>query len=407
MNGKRRFLLLMIAALTLMTSGLPATGRQETDPPGVTVSVRVLDRGQFVDGLALSDFELSEDGIPQQIQGLYKVDKNEVTRKEGPAVSVPVTARRIYLLFQMYEYNPKVSEAFRYFFNNALLPGDTLQIQTPVKSYVLTPQAFAQKPKDLLAAEMDEIVRKDIIKSNSVYMSLLRELRRLVQGIQGSTPMSGGDEADGGMVSYFNLEQLLSQYRQSLTKLEAQQSLDQGQIIAFAHALKKQEGRKFLFFFYQEEYRPEISSQTLNVLIDNNQDSQSILSDLNDLFQAYHRDMRLDADRIVQAYCDSGADFNFLFMKRTPEKFGGVTMREMSADVFTAFSQVAAATGGVAETTQRPLAEVRDAIKAMDAYYLLAYAPSVAVKDGTFRRISVKIKGKPYEVSYRQGYIAR
>jgi VWFA-related protein len=407
MNGKRRFLFPMIFVLTFMASRLPTTGRQETAPTGVTVAVRVLDGEQFVDGLTLSDFELSEDGIPQQIQGFYEVDKNAVTRKEGPAASVPVTARRIYLLFQMYEYNPKVSEAFRYFFNNALLPGDTLQIQTPVKSYMLTPQAFAQKPKDLLATEMDEIVRKDIVKSNSVYMSLLRELRRLVQGIQDSTPISGGDEADGGMVSYFSLEQLLNQYRQSLTKLEAQQSLDQGKIIAFAQALKKQEGRKFLFFFYQEEYRPTISSQTLNVLIDNNQDSQSILSDLNDLFQAYHRDMRLDVDKTVQAYCDSGATFNFLFMKRTPEKFGGVTMREMSEDVFKVFSQVAVATGGIAETTQRPLAEVKDAVKAMDAYYLLTYTPSSAVKDGTFRRISVKIIGSPYKISCGQGYIAR
>jgi hypothetical protein len=405
MHGKRAALV-PIVALAVMGLVPTAAGRQEAAAAAVTVAVRVFDGGQFVDGLALSDFELLEDGFLQKIDGLYKVDKNAVTRQEGQGSASPVTARRFYLLFQMYEYNPKVSEALRYFFNNALLPGDTLEIQTPMKNYQLTPQAFAQKPKDLLAKDMEEIVRKDINKGNFVYTSLLRELRRLVQGIQGSNPIAGGDEASAGMVSYFGLEQILSQYRESLAKLEAQQSLDQNKIIAFAQALKKQNGRKFLFFFYQQEYRPEISPQVLNTLIDNNQDSQNILADLHELFQVYHRNISLDEGKIVQAFCDSGADVNFLFMKRTPEKFGGITMREQSEDVFRLFSRVAEATGGIAETTQSPLAEVRDAVKTLDAYYLLTYAPTSTIRGGTFKRTTVRVKGRPYKVLCRQGYTA-
>ena len=405
MNGKRAGFV-PVMALAVMTFSPTVIGRQETAPATVTVAVRVFDGGQFVDGLSLPDFELMEDGFLQKIDALYKVDKNAVTRQEGQGSASPVTARRFYLLFQMYEYNPKVSEALRYFFNNALLPGDTLEIQTPMKNYQLTPQAFAQKPKDLLAKEMAEIVRKDINKGNFVYTSLLRELRRLVQGIQGSNPIAGGDEASAGMVSYFGLEHLLSQYRESLAKLEAQQSIDQNKIIAFAQALKKQTGRKFLFFFYQQEYRPEINPQTLSALIDNNQDNQNILADLHDLFQVYHRNISFDFGKIVQAYCDSSADVNFLFMKRTPEKFGGIVMREQSEDVFKLFSQVAAATGGIAETTQSPLAEVRDAVKTIDAYYLLTYTPTSAIKGGTFKRISIRVKGRPYKILCRQGYTA-
>ena len=405
MNGKRAGLV-PVMALAVMTFSSAAIGRQETAPAAVTVAVRVFNGGQFVDGLSLPDFELLEDGFLQKIDALHRVDKNAVTRQEGQGSASPVTARRFYLLFQMYEYNPKVSEALHYFFNSALLPGDTLEIQTPMKNYQLTPQAFAQKPKDLLAKEMEEIVRKDINKGNFVYTSLLRELRRLVQGIQGSNPIAGGDEASAGMVSYFGLEQILSQYRESLAKLEAQQSIDQNKIIAFAQALKKQAGRKFLFFFYQQEYRPEINPQALSALIDNNQDNQNILADLHELFQVYHRNISLDFGKIVQAYCDSGADVNFLFMKRTPEKFGGMVMREQSEDVFKLFSQVAAATGGIAETTQSPLAEVRDAVKTMDAYYLLTYTPTSAIKGGTFKRISVRVKGRPYKILCRQGYTA-
>lgn len=394
----------IILALAVMAAG---AGPQETGPSLRTVAVRVFDAGRFVDSLTLSDFEVLEDGTPQQVRSLTKFDKNAITRQEGETGVRPDTARQFYFLFQMYDYDPKISQALNYFFNSVLLPGDTLEIQTPVTSYALTPRAFAQKPKDLLAKETNDLVRKDINKGNFVYKSLLRDLRRFVQGIQGSNPVTGGDDAEGGMVSAFGLEQTLVQYRDSLAKLEAQQGLDPAKIVGFAQALKNQAGRKFVILFYQQEYRPQLNTQTLHALIDNNQDNQNVLSGLQDLFQVYHRDISIDVDRIVQAYCDSGADINFLFLKRTPDKLGGVEMREQSEDVFTLFSRIAEATGGVAATAQNPLAELKNAVGTMESYYLLTYAPAPAVGDGAFRKISVTVKGKPYKVSFGQGYFSR
>ena len=187
--------------------------------------------------------------------------------------------------------------------------------------------------------------------------------------------------------------------------MEALQSLDQNKIIAFAQALKKQDGKKFVFFLYQQEFRPEISPIMLNSLISVNQQDQNILADIHELFQVYHRDIFVDLQKIVQAYSDSSADFNFLLMKRTPEKFGGITMREQSEDVFQVFSQVAAATGGIAESTQNPAAEVKDALKTAETYYLLSYTPTSAVNEGKFKPITVKVREKNYKVLNRRGYI--
>jgi len=393
------------AVLAILAFVLSPALSQEKAPAPVTVAVRVFDGEQFVDGLALRDFELLEDGVPQRIDALFKVDKNAVTRQEGERPALPVTARRFHLLFQMYEYNPKVSEALRYFFNNALLPGDTLEIQTTMRNYSLTPAAFAKKPKDVLAKEMDDIVRKDINQGNFVYKGLIRDLRRIVQGISGLNPIAGGDEESDSSVSSFGLEYLLNRYRESLQKMEALQSLDQNKIIAFAQALKKQDGKKFVFFLYQQEFRPEISPIMLNSLISLNQQDQNILADIHELFQVYHRDISADLQKIVQAYSDSSADFNFLMMKRTPEKFGGITMREQSEDVFQVFSQVAAATGGIAESTQNPAAEVKDALKTAETYYLLSYTPTSAVNEGKFKPITVKVREKNYKVLNRRGYI--
>jgi hypothetical protein len=393
------------AVLAILAFVLSPALSQEKAPVPVTVAVRVFDGEQFVDGLALRDFELLEDGAPQRIDALFKVDKNAVTRQEGEGPALPVTARRFHLLFQMYEYNPKVSEALRYFFNNALLPGDTLEIQTTMRNYSLTPAAFAKKPMDVLAKEMDDIVRRDINQGNFVYKGLIRDLRRIVQGIEGLNPIAGGDEESDSSVSSFGLEYLLNHYRESLQKMEALQSLDQNKIIAFAQALKKQEGKKFVFFLYQQEFRPEISPAMLNSLISVNQEDQNILADIHELFQVYHRDISVDLQKIVQAYSDSSADFNFLLMKRTPEKFGGITMREQSEDVFKVFSQVAAATGGIAESTQNPVAEVKDALNTSELYYLLLYRPTPVAKGETFKVITVKVREKNYKILNRRGYI--
>jgi VWFA-related protein len=413
MNVKPARFFTFALSLMLLAPGLSASRRQDAPPspyaqaaPIVTVPVRVVDAGRFVSGLALSDFELLEDGVPQRIQALYLIDKDAIAGQEGEEIGRPAAARHFYLLFQMYDYDAKIAPALAYFFKEVLLPGDTLEVQTPAGSYTLTAQALAQKPRDLLAKETNELVRKDINKTNFIYKSLLRDLRRIVQGIQGYSPI-GGDDSEGGMISTFSLEQVMDQYRDALGKLESQQSLDPAKITGFAEALRRQPGRKFLILFYQEEYRPEINTTTLNRLIDTNQDNQSILADLHELFQVYHRNISIDVERIVQAYCDSGAGVDFLFMRRTPDKLGGVSMREQSEDIFKLFTRVAEATGGIAETTQNPLAELKGAVRAFESYYLLAYTPSPGVRDGSFRRISVSVKDKPYKVYFRHGYIAR
>ncbi len=403
MQKHQRLSILTVGLAVLVFLGLPA--RPQTAPARVNVVVRVLDHGRFIGGLTRDDFELLEDGSPQKVAQLWEVDKNAVVRQEVESLAVPVTARKFYLLFQMYEWDPKMSEALRFFINNALLPGDSLDIQTPVRNYRLRPEALAAKPRDVIAKEMDGIVKKDIEQGNLLYKSIVRELRRFVQGIEGLNPAAGGDEQSDVSVSYFGLERNLSLYRDSLKELEAQQTLDQEKITGFARALKNEEGRKVVFFIYQQEFRPEISPTMLNMLIDNNQENQNILDSLHELFQVYHREISLDQKAIVEAYCDSSADLNFLFLTRTPERFGGITMREQSEDVFKIFSGVAAATGGIAESTQNPVAQIKDVIKTSESYYLLSYAPPAA-KPGVFRTIAVKVKNKDYDVLSRKGYVS-
>jgi VWFA-related protein len=401
---KRGMLAAALALLFLIS--LPVHMRsQEAAPARVTVAVRVFNGSDFVPGLNLQDFELLENGVPQKLENLFQVDKSSVVRKDGPAEVLPDTTRKFYMLFQLFEYHPKLSEAIHRLFNEVLLPGDNLYIQTPMRNYTLSSISFAQKPRDVLAKEMDEIVRRDITQGGLLYKSIIKELRRFVAAIGGGNTMGGNPEDSGDFSSEFGLEFNLTQYRESLSKMEALRTIDPNKILAFASVLKSQPGQKFVFYIYQREFRPEINSMTVTQLIDANQENQNVLSQLHDLFQVYHLNVSLDPTKIANAYADSGADFNFLFMNKTPETIPGVVMREQSEDMFKLYTRVAEATGGTSDSSQNPAAAVKASAKASEMYYLLTYTPSPAVKDGSFKTISVKVKDKGYRVVSRAGYI--
>jgi hypothetical protein len=81
-------------------------------------------------------------------------------------------------------------------------------------------------------------------------------------------------------------------------------------------------------------------------------------------------------------------------------------MREQSEDVFKVFSQVAVSSGGIVDTSQNPAAAFANASDLIDPSYLLYYSPEAYVRDGGFRTIVVKVKGRDYRILHRQGYYA-
>ena len=79
---------------------------------------------------------------------------------------------------------------------------------------------------------------------------------------------------------------------------------------------------------------------------------------------------------------------------------------EQSEDVFNVFVEVANATGGIVDNAQNPAAGFRTAAQAASDYYLLFYSPVNYRKDGTFKKITVRIKDRDYQVIHRAGYYA-
>jgi VWFA-related protein len=395
---------ILTALLLFSISLFSQVQEHEVAVTNIVVPVRVLDGGRFVDNLKIEDFELYEDGKLQKIEALYLIQKASIERKEAAAEFNPSRSRYFYLLFQMTEYNPKISEAINYFFNNILLPEDTLDITTPMDHYTLSKKALSTKSKDVIAEEMDKIIRKDTQMGASNYRSLMTDLKRIVTSISGTNVLSG-IETDSA-TSMFGLESLLQRYKETLAKMEELRFIDQEKLIKFAEQLKEQVGQKIVFFFYQREFRPEISSNVLSKLMSLNQDDPSIMAELQGLFQGYYRPANLEIKKIIQAFADSLLSFNLIFMNKEPENVSGIQMKEQSEDIFSTFSEVAKATGGTVDTSQNPASGFKNAANISEFYYLIYYSPLDYKKDGEFKSIKVRVKKADYTVIHRLGYYA-
>ena len=377
----------------------------ESSQTQITVPVRVVEGGHFVDSLTREDFELLEDGKPQKIQALYLVRKSDIQRQEADQEYSPELNRTFYFLFQMIEHNPRLVEMIDQLFNQVLLPGDAMILQTPMKTYSLSPRAMATKPKKVMADEMNSILKKDIKMGNSDYESIIRELKRIIRNIAGTSAMADVEFGASGGDS-IGMEFQLHRYRDLLEKMDASRLIDSKKILGFASAMQGIKGQKHIFFVYQREFRPEMQLTVLNMLQSMYQDDPNIIDGLQDLFGYYSRDVTLNVDLLNKAFADSSVNFNLIFMNQEPKDVSGISMREQSEDVFRAFSQVAQATGGTVDTSQNPVAGFQNAVKNAETFYLLYYSPEDYKKDRQFKSITVRVKRPNCSVFHRMGYFA-
>lgn len=409
MSREHRRSLVGLTAVLVVLAAMARAGQESSSSEAsravtVPITVRVFDGNRFVPDLTLEDFEIEEAGMAVRPEALFLVSKGAIVRHQGRADAPPDVSRTLVLLFQMSEYHNKIPEALHGLFGSELLPGDSLEIETPMRNYRLSRAALASKPPAELARELADIIRKDIIQGSMAYNSALRDLKRAVRQI-GGVGRTGLGDTEGEIEDGSSLEMQLAKYNEDLQQMEILRAVDEAKLTAFARRMKSQPGQKLVFFVYQREFRPEISPQTLETLMMSNQDRPDILAALQTTFPLYRRPIEADRDRIMQAFADSDMDFQFLFMNRQPERVSGITMREQSEDIFRALRAAAEATGGGTDTSQNPAASLAKALKATELSYILLFSPATSAPPGTFITLDVKVKGRDYRVTHRSGYL--
>lgn len=258
---------------------------------------------------------------------------------------------------------------------------------------------------EALVKDMTAIIRRDAKASSREYSSLISNLRRTASAISGGSAYNTANSIDmvGGPI-----ETRLSTYRETLQKLEELRFVDEKKFLLLADQLKRLEGQKNVFFFYEREYRPELQPYVLRNLQSLYNDNQNILSQINDLFLFYRRDQNLNTQRLQEAFADSSILFNFIYLDISPVRTpSAIIMRELSGDAYTVFSELASSTGGIVETSHNPTAGFEKASEAAGSYYLLYYSPENYVEDGKFKKIEIRVRDKNYRIVHRIGYFAK
>jgi hypothetical protein len=394
--------LLILAGLLFL--GLSLAGRQDSQTVSVVnveVPVRVFRGDAFVDNLTLDDFEVLEDGVPQRVEAVYLIRKESVERKEESKPFVPDTSRSFHLFFELLEYHPKIKEAVDFFVQNVLGPRDHLVLVTPVKAYELRKEALAGVPKEKIAERINELLRRDILIGNSAYRRVLDDLKRLVATKDSARATIDPEQESMGSGS---LEEFFMQYRSYLERLENLRVIDEATLLNYAGYLKKQEGQKFVFLFYQREFIPVMDRKQQMELF-----GEDVLTDgaLAELFDFYKRNISFNVDRIKKAYAEASITINFLLLSPPADDIPSTQKVEHSEDVFLPLMEMTKATGGIAASSSNAAAMMRTASEASENYYLLYYTPKDKTASDRFREIRVRVKTEGCRVTHRAGYFLR
>ncbi len=387
--------ILIIAVLALCLPLFSQEISQEVTVINIEVSVRVFKGRKFVDNLTIKDFELYEDGKLQKIEAVYLIKKTSIEREEtkikkeeAKKIFAPAVSRNFVLLFEIREYLPKIRDTINYFFENVFMPGDTLKVVTPSKSYKLNSKSLEILPKQEIAKNLNEKIRKDVKKVNAAYRSLLRDLRD-IRTSEGLDP---------------DLKRMM--YLETLRRFKNSRYVDQKKLLDFADILKDTEGQKYVFFFYQRELFPIMTRSPDGRTLDSLESLED--SEMN---------ISLDIKKVKQAFSDSSISIHFLYITKTPRDrldieemessdARGISWQDSSGDMFEAFNEMAEATGGLTDSSANIASSFKMAVNASENYYLIYYAPEGYKKDGKYREIKVKLKNKNYRIKHRAGYFA-
>lgn len=394
--------------------------QEESIVINVEVPVRVFKGYQFVDNLKLNDFEVTEDGIPQKVEAVYLIKKRSIERREEERAFRPSTNRNFFLIFEINEYMPRLNEALDYFVLEVLKPGDNLFLMTPLKSYRLSAQAMEARPKEKILEQLKGLVRRDALLGAGEYRSILSEMeslaKSLAQLISGQVNLPAGsvnaplmimDDLDSAGEQSRSLDEQLQRYVELLGRLENMRKVDEANFLVFADFLKNMAGQKYVFLLYQKEYIPKIDPKVLYQYIEMYQDRPDISQTINGVFEFYRRDVSLDTEKIRQAFCDSSISAHFMFITTPRKDLAGVRSDEQVDDIFSAFNEIAKASGGFVDSSSNPASLLMKALEASETYYLLYYTPTNKSRDGRFREIRVRVSLPGVRVVHRQGYFAR
>ena len=263
--------------------------------------------------------------------------------------------RNFIMIFQVLEYNSKLTDGVEYFFDKILKPQDQLTVLSPVRPYGFPPQTRQKYPLKKIIEQTKNVLKRDITLGVSNYNQTLQNMTRLVLEISNTWGNSGGGNSMGSGASLNDLKRQMIQYRQMLLDLRNLRKLNENLFIQLAGLLKKFQGEKYINIFYQKELRIVPDRDTMEALRAN----PRVRFDAIELFDEDRNEEFMDVEKVIQVLKDSSVVVNFFYIQQHGRKRDGMELKEFSGDVYNVLSKIANATGGKVIATSKPAAALK------------------------------------------------
>lgn len=438
------------ASLAGQTPAPPADQRPgptfEAGTSAVVLDVIVRDKkGRTVRDLAAADFEVSEDGVRQQIQSFQVVSH---APGAAPAASSPASASTsaaalpaapaaapeeasrpaiVAIVFDRMSRNGRqlAHKAALSYLEQARQPDDvvgvfTIDMTLRTLQLYTAQAALLRQALDRAAAISSATVGSAAEQARPIEQAQerLRDQQIVVQGAAGA--QVGGPEggaaaqAAGAAAGSMGAEQQMNQLK--IDMLRTFEALERDQrglatangLMAVVNSLRSVPGRKTVLFFSEGMAIPESVRERFRSVIDTaNRGNVSIYT------------MDAAGLRVESTTAEARSEMMAAAARRmrqvaTGRDDGGILMKELEhteealrMDPHSGLGQLADQTGGFLIRDTNDLgAGVRRIDEDMHFHYVLAYAPSNQDYDGAFRTITVKVNRPGMEVQTRRGYYA-
>lgn len=259
--------------------------------------------------------------------------------------------RNLIVYFEFLDNANGVEDAVEFIFNKMLRPGDQLIIQSPTRTYSFSPATLSQ-PKAGLIAMVQGKLRRDISRAGQGYKQVIHNLDAAAREIEELAYPSGAIDTNKDMNELFIL------YRQELANLNQLRKVKDASLRTLTAAFRGREGENHLIVLFEREFRPIPKREALNVLAD----VPKYAFQSNELFATGNPRELFDVPALAAYFKQVPLAQHFIYVTSKNSLAGG-NLFENSGDMYSAFSKLAEATGGVCKTTAEPMTGLEAVLK--------------------------------------------
>jgi len=355
--------------------------------------LQAYDQGKFVENLTLADLAAALEGQPLNITGLTLVKGLKVKRAEGQEITSPILPRVIILEFKAYDFHQRMGEVVEHLFRRPYNPTDAISLITPVNIYSFSSNDLRNKTPDELIQAGLTILKRDVSVSGRTENEIIDELTRLILDLQQGS----------------SAKETLTQYQQNLESLKSFRKFNPQTITLASARFAELKAIKKYIVVYQQEFLPIPNDQTMDQLLAN----QGVMFQASELFRSIPSDISVVIDSTLEDLKQASMSMNFIYFKTGPKRRPDIKMRELSVDMFDIYAKLAQATGGLAEASASPAAQLKKILEQTENYYLIScqlpvpeltanWLEQPEMGEKAEQEIKIYIKNKNYELSYHR-----